>query len=68
MITEKWQCTHCGKEAPCKLEVSYTDVKLPEHVKGKLRFTKKICVCNEYPTPAWELLDVEKVGEDEDGS
>lgn len=62
MITEKWECNLCG--TPCKIQIEYTDVKLPKHLKGRLRFNSSICICEESRHPTWESKGIFKVGAD----
>jgi len=54
LLIERWICTHCGNEAPCKLEITYSDAKLPEHLKGRQRLARNVCPCGECPSAQWE--------------
>ena len=48
---EKWICNVCG--SPCTIEITYSDEKLPKHLKGNERFRRKHCFCDE-DNPKWE--------------
>lgn len=52
--SEKWKCTKCDDEAPCLLEIVFSDEKLPEHLKGRQRLTRNICPCGEHPSADWQ--------------
>ena len=52
---EKWECRACGIEAPCKVEIVFSDAKLPEHLKGNQRFRRMVCLCEE-KRPDWKRV------------
>ena len=59
LFTEKWECSICG--SPCRVEITYSDDKLPEHLKAKTRFRNRICPCKE-SYPVWQnIVDKETV-------
>jgi hypothetical protein len=47
---EIWECTKCG--SPCRVSISYSDDKLPAHLKGNERFRRRGCPCAQ-DTPEW---------------
>lgn len=51
---EVWECRACGDEAPCRVEITFSDTKMPQHLKGRQRFTRMVCLCGETPTPFWD--------------
>jgi len=51
LYVEVWRCDECGE--PCKVEIVTTDNKLPEFLKGRERFVKRSCFCEE-TTPFWK--------------
>lgn len=57
MKTEIWECKDCDIDAPCRIEIKYSDAKLPEHLKGNERFRDKRCFCTETSFPDWRRLD-----------
>jgi hypothetical protein len=50
---ESWECNSCG--APCRIQIAYSDEKLPKHLKGKERFREKRCFCSE-PFVNWQRV------------
>ena len=48
---EVWECHDC--RAPCRVEITFSDSKLPQHLKGNQRFRRMDCLCNERPDPLW---------------
>ncbi len=57
MKTEIWECNQCDEDAPCRIEIKYSDAKLPGHLKGNARFRDKRCFCEESHLPDWDRLD-----------
>lgn len=55
MPTEKWECRKCG--LPCRIEIEFTDEKLPAHLKGGVRFRDQSCFCQESRSPEWQRVD-----------
>ena len=51
---EKWECRACGIDAPCSVEITFSDAKLPEHLKGNQRF-RTVCLCAENQ-PDWKRI------------
>ena len=54
---EIWECRACDSAAPCRIEITYSDDKLPKHLKGNQRFRRQVCLCKETPTPLWDRID-----------
>jgi hypothetical protein len=54
---EVWECRACGKEAPCRVEITHQPTKYP-HVEAQPRFTTRNrgCLCDERLNPAWARL------------
>jgi hypothetical protein len=50
---EVWECRACDDRAPCRVEITFSDAKLPQHLKGNQRFRRMDCLCNERPDPLW---------------
>jgi len=57
---EVWECRACDRSAPCRVEITYSDDKLPTHLKDKHRFRRRACICDESPFPAWDLVTPNK--------
>lgn len=53
---EVWECRACDNRAPCRVEITFSDAKLPQHLKGNQRFRRMVCLCNESPTPLWDRM------------
>jgi len=53
---EVWECRACDDRAPCRVEITFSDAKLPAHLKGNQRFRRMVCLCNECPTPLWDRM------------
>ena len=47
---ERWECRVCG--TPCRVDIIFSDSKLPDHLKGNERFRSKRCLCKE-TIPDW---------------
>jgi hypothetical protein len=53
---EVWECRACDNRAPCRVEITFSDAKLPQHLKGNQRFRRMVCLCNESPSPLWDRM------------
>jgi len=55
--SEVWECRVCGKDAPCRVEITHQPTKYP-HVESQPRFTTRNrgCLCEERLDPAWFRL------------
>ena len=60
MKTEIWECSKCG--SPCRIEIQYTDEKLPQHLRGESRLRFKGCICRSAPFAFWRSIDIEGQG------
>lgn len=53
MIIDKYECHGCDGQVPtefrCKVVIPHTDNKLPQHLKGKDKFKKRVCICDNNP-------------------
>jgi len=52
MNCEIWKCTTCGSEAPCIVKIFYEEGKYGP-LKNENRFRRKICICENSPSPEW---------------
>jgi hypothetical protein len=54
---EIWECRACGKDAPCRVEITHQPTKYP-HIEVQPRFTTRNrgCICDERLDPAWVRL------------
>jgi len=51
-MKETWECNVCG--LPCKIEIQFSNEKLPVHILGEDHFRdKQFCPCRE-ARPDWE--------------
>lgn len=57
LSVEVWECRACGKDAPCRVEITHQPTKYP-HVEAQPRFTTRNrgCLCDERLDPAWARL------------
>ncbi|MFX4299995.1 hypothetical protein [Pseudosulfitobacter pseudonitzschiae] len=50
MIIDTYECFGCGPDVPrCRISIPHTDDKLPEHLKGRDKFAKRVCICDNQP-------------------
>ena len=55
IMKEVWECNECG--TPCRIEILYSDDKLPTHLKkGMDHFRDRRCFCREQ-TSNWKRLE-----------
>jgi len=54
MKKEIWECNECG--SPCRIEIYYSDEKLPQHLVGQSRFKNRACPCQETVFPVWKEI------------
>ena len=49
-IVDKYECHGCGPDtAPCQVTIPHSDDKLPEYLKGRDKFIKRACLCDNHP-------------------
>ena len=51
---EIWECSECG--LPCRVEINFSEEKLPEHLKNDSRFRDRSCPCKETRPTKWEQV------------
>ena len=54
--SEVWECRSCGDSAPCRVEITFSTANMPEHIKGKQRFSCQVCLCAERAWPRWNRM------------
>lgn len=54
MKVERWECVECG--SPCRIEIYYSDAKLPEHLLDEDKFRNKECLCKNSPSTKWTKI------------
>ena len=51
---EVWKCELCGGHlAPCKIEIVFSNSKLPTDIANQSRFRRQGCICGERNFPEW---------------
>ena len=57
MQFERWSCNYCCAEgSPCVVEITSSNNKLPEHLKGRDRFENHVCLCNNSRITEWKKV------------
>jgi len=59
MLKEIWVCNVCG--SPCRIEIEYSNNKMPEHLIREQRFRNRGCICKSEPFPDWRLVSEQGV-------
>lgn len=59
-IIDRYECHGCGSDVPmCMVTLPHTDDKLPNYLKGRDKFIKRVCLADNEPDirADWRKVD-----------
>lgn len=61
-IMDRYECHGCGSDKPpCVVVIPHTDAGMPQHLKGRDKFIKRPCVCDNQPDIMTDWRKVEHI-------